>query len=143
MRASNLLLKGDFLQAVEKLVTDAETNKKFDVNYTSGVVCERNSLLNLAVIHRRPKIVRWLVEVKDADIESSDRGNFTPLLNAAWNGDRYLVRYFMQRGADRKRIGTYHYTRPLAPPDFEGLTAEGWAEKNGHLDIAKLLRLGL
>jgi hypothetical protein len=106
-------------------------------------VCERNSLLNLAVINKRHKVVKWLVEVKNADIETNDRGNFSPLLNAAWAGDRYLVRFLMQRGADRGKIGMFHYTKPLASPDFEGLTAEGWAEKKGYHDIAKLIRLGL
>ena len=83
------------------------------------------------------------MEEKDADIESSDRGHFTPLLNAAWAGDRYLVRYFLQHGASRAQVGTYHYTRPVAPQDFAGLDAAGWAEKRGHPDIAKLIRLGL
>ena len=83
------------------------------------------------------------MEVKTADIESCDRGNFTPLLNAAWAGDKYLVRFLMQRRANRNKIGTYHYTKPLAPLDFPGLTAEGWAERKGHDYIAKLLRLGL
>lgn len=68
--------------------------------------------------------MRYLVETKRADIESHDRGGFTPLLNAAWAGDKYLVRFLMQRGADRSKIGTCHYTKPLAHPDFRGLTAE-------------------
>ena len=53
-----------------------------DVDYTSGVVLERNSLLNLAIIAERVKISRWLIEEKGADLESSDRGGFTPLINA-------------------------------------------------------------
>lgn len=52
-RASQILLKADQLQSIEKLVTEAERNCNFDTNYVSGVVCERNSLLNLAVIHQR------------------------------------------------------------------------------------------
>jgi ankyrin repeat protein len=84
-----------------------------------------------------------LVEVKHADIETFDRGNFTPLLNAAWAGSKALVRFLMKKGADRSKIGRYHYTKPVAPIDFIGLTAEGWAEARGHRDVAKLLRLGL
>lgn len=52
-RAGQVLLNGDQLQLIEKVVSEAETSSKFDVNYVSGVVCERNSLLNLAVIHQR------------------------------------------------------------------------------------------
>jgi hypothetical protein len=143
LKVSTLLLKGDHLQSIEKLVNEAERDYKFHVNYASGVVCERNSLLNLAVIHSRHKVTRWLVEVKHADIESCDRGSFTPLLNAAWAGDRYLVRFLMQKGAKRAKVGTCHYTKPLAPPDFMGLTSEGWAQQRGHHEIAKLIRLGL
>jgi hypothetical protein len=83
------------------------------------------------------------VETMKADIETYDRGGFTPLLNAAWAGDRYLVRYFLSAGANRAHIGTCHYTKPLAAPDFAGLNAAGWARKQGHDGIAKLIELGL
>jgi hypothetical protein len=143
-RSLDLMAKGDFLVKFEGMVAKAEKrHTNFSVDYSSGVVCERNSLLNLAVIHGRNKIVRWLVEVKGADIESEDRGHFTPLLNAAWAGDRTLVRLFLSKGANRKHIGYSHYTRPLALPDFEGRTASGWAEFRGHKEIAELIRLGL
>ena len=142
-RASSLLLKGDHLQTLEKMVSDVETNFGFDINYTSGVMCERNSLLNLAVIHQRHKVVRWLVDAKNADIESCDRGNFTPLLNAAWAGDKYLVRFLLQKGSDRTVLGKCHYTKPLAAPDFVGLTAADWADKKGFHDIATLIRIGV
>ena len=143
LKCSTVLTKGDHLQKIEKLVMKGITGIDFDVNYTSGVVCERNSLLNLAVINKRHKVVRWLVDEKGADIESYDRGQFNPLLNAAWTGDRQLVRFFLQRGADRAKIGTGHYSCALAHPDFEGLNAEGWARKKGHEEIAELIRLGL
>jgi hypothetical protein len=83
-KVSKVLAKGDYLQQVEKLVDEAERSFGFHINYSSGVVCERNAILNLAVIQKRHKIARWLVEVKHADIETFDRGHFTPLLNAAW-----------------------------------------------------------
>jgi Ankyrin repeats (many copies) len=143
LSAVSILFKGDNLHQLEKVVTAAENEGRFDVNYCSGVVCERNSLLNLAVIYQRHKVVKWLVETKGADIESSDRGHFTPLLNAAWAGDRYLVRFLMQRGSNRNQVGTCHYTKPLASLDFKGHTADGWAEKRGHHDIALLIRSGL
>jgi ankyrin repeat protein len=61
-------------------------------------MCERNALLNLAVIHQRHKVVKWLVEVQHADVETVDRGLFTPLMNAAYAGDKYLVRFLLQKG---------------------------------------------
>ena len=143
VKCSSALFKRDDLQKVEKLITNAEKEFGFDLNYSSGVVCERNSILNLAVIHGRYKVVRWLVDTKHADIETADRGNFTPLLNAAWSGDRWLVRFFLQRRANRMVKGTQHYTKGIAPPGFEGRTAEGWAEHRGHPEIAKLIKLGL
>jgi hypothetical protein len=143
VKCSNELFKGDHFQKIEKLVTAAENEFGFHVNYVSPVVCERNCLLNLAVIYRRHKVVRWLVDQKQADIESYDRGHFTALLNAAWAGDRQLVRFLLQRGANRSKLGLNHYTKGLAHPDFMGLTAEGWARKRGHDEIAELIRLGL
>ena len=65
------------------------------------------------------------------------------LINAAWGGDKHLVRFLLHRGADRSKIGTGHYTEALAPSDFGGYTAEGWARKKGHGDIAELIRVGL
>lgn len=138
-----LFRKGDQLKLVKKLIGDAQKKFNFTVDYVSGVVCERNSILNLAVINKRHKVVHWLVEQKNADIETSDRGHFTPLINAAWGGDKRLVRFFLSRGADRNKVGTGHYTEALAHSDFKGLTAEGWARKKGHNEIAELIRVGL
>jgi hypothetical protein len=142
-KANDILSKADHLNKVEKLVVQGDKQLGFDINYTSGVVCERNSLLNLAVIYSRPKVVRWLLETKGANIETCDRGNFTPLLNAAWAGDRYLVRFLLSHGADRTKIGFGHFFEPLASPEFKGLNAEGWARKRGHHDLANLIRIGL
>jgi hypothetical protein len=143
VKCSSALFKRDDLQKVEKLIEKAQFDFGFDVNYSSGVVCERNSILNLAVIHGRYKVVRWLVDTKHAEIETSDRGNFTPLLNAAWSGDRWLVRFFLQRKSNRNAKGTQHYTQGIAPPGFQGKTAEEWAEHRRHPEVAKLIRLGL
>jgi ankyrin repeat protein len=87
--------------------------------------------------------VKWLVESRGAEIETCDRGQFTPLLNAAWAGDRALVRFLLIKGADRSKIGTCHYTKPLSAPDFQGMSAEDWAKDRGHDEIATLIRLGL
>ena len=106
------------------------------------MVEERNSLLNLAVIEKRHKISKWLIEEKGADIESFDRGQFTPLLNAAWNGDKYLVRYLLAKGCDRRKVGFNNSSQGLAPATFEGLTPEGWARKRGHDEVAELIQLG-
>lgn len=160
MRASQILDQSDQVNAIERMVERAEETGQFDVNYVSSVVCERNSLLNLAVIHGRVstysavvwirsthahdlETARWLVEAKNADVESCDRGSFTALLNAAYSGCRPLVRFLLQRGADRSKIGMFHYSQPLNQPDFKGLTAEGWAKKRGFPEIAELIRLGL
>jgi len=143
-KAAEILNRGDILQKLKKLLKNAN----FDVNYVSGVVLERNSILNLAVIHKRRKITKWLVERMNADLESEDRGGFTPIINAAYAGDKYLVRYLMAKGVDCTKRGKSHYTMPLvrrdiAVEEFEGLTAEGWARRKGFNEIADLIGLGL
>ncbi|KAL3815787.1 hypothetical protein ACHAXA_001681 [Cyclostephanos tholiformis] len=143
VQAHAIIEKGDQLNKFEKLIQKAETDFEFSVNYVSGVVLERNSMLNLAVIDRRSKISRWLIEEKGADIESCDRGQFTPLMNAAWNGDKYMTRYLLSKGSDRTKLGYNHSSQGLAPPKFEGMTAEGWARKRGHDEVAELILLGL
>lgn len=54
-----------------------------------------------------------------------------------------MVRFLLQHGADRSKVGFYHYTKPLSSPDFEGLNAADWADKKGYEDIATLIRMGL
>ena len=76
-------------------------------------------------------------------IETVDRGNFSPLLNAAYNGDKPMVRYLLIRGANRKLIGKYHSSKGICAPDFPGHNAEGWARERGHTAVADLIRLGL
>lgn len=143
LRAQDIMLKGDQVGKIEKLVEESEKKFHFSVDYSSGIVLERNSLLNIAVIYNRHKIVKWLVESKNANIETSDRGRFTPLLNAAWAGDKHMTRYFLAKGANRMAYGTGHYTQGLAPPDFQGLSAEDWARRRGHHELAEIIRLGL
>lgn len=143
VRAQDIILKGDHVGKIEKLVNISEKKFNFSIDYTSCVVLERNSLLNIAVIYNRHKIVRWLIETKDANIETSDRGQFTPLINAAWAGNKCMVCYLMRKGASRTAQGTGHYTTGLAPYDFKGLTAEGWARKRGYDNVAEVIRLGL
>ena len=178
LRAQDIMLKGDQIGKIEKLVEESEKKFHFSVDYSSGIVLERNSLLNIAVIYNRHKIVKWLVESKKANIETrcvpnntkegniiisfyhlfvyfafgflnktktnnSDRGRFTPLLNAAWAGDKHMTRYFLAKGANRMAYGTGHYTQGLAPPDFQGLSAEDWAKRRGHHELAEIIRLGL
>ena len=74
--------------------------------------------------------------------ESVDRGGFTPLLNAAWGGHGTLVRFLLSRGSDRRQIGVTHSTKPFVA-GFKGLTAEGWARKNGFHAIAEGIKMGL
>ncbi len=143
VKANVIIEKGDLLNKLEKLVKKAEKDFRFDVNYTSGVVLERNSLLNMAIIDKRTKIAKWLMEQKNADIESCDRGQFTPLLNAAYNGDKHMVRHLLVRGADRTKKGLNHSSKGLAPAGFEGLSAEEWARQRGHHNVAELIRIGI
>ena len=64
-KADSIIFKGDNLNKLQKLIQKAEKDlATFDVNYTSGTVLERNSLLNMAVIHERKNIAKWLVEEK-------------------------------------------------------------------------------
>lgn len=143
LRANVIIDKGDQLHKMETLICKAMKEFDFSINYTSGIVLECNSILNLSVIARRHKITKWLIETKGADVESFDRGGFTPLMNAAWNGDKYITRYLLSKKCDRTKVGYYHSSKGIAPPSFEGLTAEGWACKCGHDDVAELIRLGL
>mmetsp|Transcript_39160 Transcript_39160/g.81918 ORF Transcript_39160/g.81918 Transcript_39160/m.81918 type:complete len:1072 (+) Transcript_39160:146-3361(+) len=143
LKANIIIDKGDKLEKLMKLVRKGEKDFEFSVNYTSGVVLERNSLTNIAVIAKRHKIIKWLIEKKGADIESCDRGNFTPLMNAAWNGDKHIIRYLLGKGCDRTKVGYNHLSQGLAPATFKGLRAEGWARKRGHNEVADLIRFGL
>lgn len=52
-------------------------------------------------------------------------------------------RFLLGKGCDRTKLGKNHSSKGLAPAAFEGLTAEGWARKRGHDEVADLIHLGL
>jgi hypothetical protein len=54
-----------------------------------------------------------------------------------------MVRFLLQHGADRSKVGTGHSSEALATSDFAGMTAEEWAREKRHEDIAQLIRVGL
>ncbi|CAM9316768.1 unnamed protein product [Phaeothamnion confervicola] len=106
---------------------------KFNFDFQSSLL-ERNSLLNLAVRCGCRRTVRHLVEVEGVAVETTDDGGFTPLFNAAWRGDRVLVKYFLQRGADPVR-------RAIGNGCGSGLpmNAAEWAQHRGHKEVAEML----
>eukprot|EP00037_Helgoeca_nana_P018092 m.172629 g.172629 ORF g.172629 m.172629 type:complete len:858 (+) comp24291_c0_seq2:37-2610(+) len=68
-------------------------------------------------------VVRALVE-SGADVNHTSRGGDSPFLNAAFQGSLDCVSILLDSGAD------IHFTCS------EGVTARGWAEKNGHTKVA-------
>lgn len=164
-RAGSLIRQGDQVSKLKTLVDSASRKFGFTINYVSGVVLERNSILNFAVIHQRRKMTKFLLDTyfddveqnsqsnnnnnkknnkEKINIESVDRGNFSPLLNAAYAGDKYLVRLLLSKGASRQTKGKAHYSKGLAyANDFEGYNAEEWARRRGFHDIADLIKIGL
>jgi hypothetical protein len=54
-----------------------------------------------------------------------------------------MTRYLLAKGCDRTKLGFNHSSQGLAPTKFEGMTAEGWARKKGHDEVADLILLGL
>ncbi|GMH86117.1 hypothetical protein TrVE_jg4441 [Triparma verrucosa] len=142
IRFAALLDRGDALSQIQKLVKQSEADWDFDINYTSGSVLDRNGLLNYAVIKKRKNCVKWLVDSKNAWIETADAGGFTPLLNAVYNNDLYFVRYFLSRGSNRNAIGITHSSQGFKA-GFEGLKAEQWARKKGFEEVANEIKYGV
>lgn len=138
----SIIMKGDMLAVFKKVLTSAMNSFGYDVNYSSGLVLERNSALNMAVIENRIKIVKYLLLEEKADIETQDRGGFTPLLNAAWNNNAHMTRFLLSLGARRDQIGVTHSSKGFVA-GFKGLTAENWARKRGFHDLADEIRFGL
>ena len=115
----------------------------FHVNYISGVVLEQNSMLNLSVMQHQHRTTKWLIKIMHVDIETVDRGCFLPLLNAARDGYWYQVRLLLSHEAEQKKFGTVHSRKGLHHTDFEGLNAEGWAQKKGFHDLSVFIQLFL
>ena len=139
-RANKMLLKSDALCHIKQLIAHATKYLGFSVNIVRGVILERNFVLNLVVMNGKLEAAQWLLEEIGADIESTDVRDFSPLLNAAFNGDTCMVRYLLSKGAHKAQIGKSLYLCLLA--SFEGLNAEGWAMKKGFDDVADLILLG-
>lgn len=115
-RATLIMSKGDQVQKIEKLVRNAEKRFGFDINHVPRMCNEHNSILNLAVIFRRSGIVKWLIESKlGMDLESRNKGGFTPLMNAHWSGDLGTFLCLLRIGCDHTKIGSgLYHSRPVA-----------------------------
>ena len=133
---------GDKETAVAKMIDRSISAWDYDVNYTSGSVLDRNGALNYAVIKKRKRVVKWLVDVKGASIETSDVGGFTPLLNATYNNDLQMVRFFLSRGANKNAVGITHSSQGFKQ-GFEGRKSEGWARHMGFTEVAEEIKHGV
>jgi len=140
-----LLRKGDNLSQVRKQVDNGMKSFDFHVDFTSGSIGDRNGLLNWAVVYRRVKVAKWLVNEMGADLESKDSGYFTPLLNATWNNDLPLVRFLLWKGSSRRAVGLTHCSKGFGAVSmgFKGLTAEGWAKLKGFQEVEREIKLGV
>jgi ankyrin repeat protein len=83
--------------------------------------------LHSAVAGRSAAVVRRLIE-HGADINATQHGGWTPLQAAALHGDRELVQFFLDHGAD------------AALRSDDGKTAADLAESAGHANVAAMLR---
>jgi ankyrin repeat protein len=82
--------------------------------------------LGTAAHHGETRAVRFLC-ARSAHIDERDRIGWTALMNAAWQGHLATTRALLRAGADPR------------VQDLEGNTAEAWARKGGHDDVARLL----
>ena len=115
-RATIIMSKGDHVQKMETLLENAKMKFGFDINHVPRVCSDNNSILNFAVISRRSGIVKWLVESKEeTDLESRNKGGFTPIMNAHWCGDLCIFDYLLRRGCDHTKIGSgLYHSQPFA-----------------------------
>lgn len=140
LRAAHTTLKGgDQVASLRKLVDHGMKTFAFDPNHQSGVLFERNSLLNLAVLLGRPKAVQYLVVECRASPNLQDHGGFSALMGAAWRGDLSLVRLLLHFGGDPTLKGHSHYSGGIKV-NGPWHNAAGWAEVRKHEDVAALLR---
>ena len=61
-------------------------------------------MLNFSVIQQQHCTTKLIIETVHADIETVYHGYFTPLLNAVWAGDQYLVRLLLSYGGRLEEI---------------------------------------
>ena len=140
LRSAHATLKGgDQVASLRKLVDHGMATFAFDPNHQSGVLFERNSLLNLAVLLGRPKAVHYLVVECRASPNLQDHGGFSALMGAAWRGDLGLVRLLLHFGGDPTLRGHSHYSGGIKV-NGPWHNAAGWAEVRKHEDVAALLR---
>lgn len=128
-----VIKKGDNAKRVTQIIDEAVLRKGFNVNYQSTTHYERNPLLSLAVMHRRHRTVAELLK-RSAVCDIKDKGGFTPLLCAAWNGDLKLTMSLLHHGADADLRGHSHFNCPLKTTG-PGVTALEVARTRKHDDV--------
>ena len=61
-------------------------------------------MLNFFVIQQQHCTIKLIIETVHADIETVYHGCFTPLLNAVWARNQYLVRLLLSHGGQLKKV---------------------------------------
>ncbi|WP_143688784.1 ankyrin repeat domain-containing protein [Wolbachia endosymbiont of Laodelphax striatellus] len=133
--------KGDILEAIkEKLKKkDKDTyqvweRNDFDVNHPFSVLFDINSdqhyystLLNLAVANDHLKIVKYLVDNKNVNLDQKNNNGKTPLHHATLASSLKTVKALLENGAD------------INAKDNNGRTPLHWATFNHRVEIIKAL----
>ncbi len=91
-----------------------------------ALAIERPDLVKAAVSLGRPRAVRRLV---DLGFDVNHRNRMTALHDAASSGDHEMVRLLLDLGAD-----------PSIEDTFHGADPAGWADHNGHDELADFIR---
>jgi ankyrin repeat protein len=89
-------------------------------------------LLQTAAEQGHYQICKYLIEEKNANVNSLNCVNTTPLYYAATNGHYDICKLFIEHGA---RVEEIHYELNYA----SGMIPLRWAARFGHLDVCKLL----
>jgi len=93
------------------------------------------SLLHALAQHNYPDLVAllcekgmWGARSKSECIDARDKWGVTPLMLASLNGNEQCVAVLLRHGADRSIA------------DSKGVSAEAWAQRNGHSAVAASIR---
>ena len=82
---------------------------------------------------RRHNCVTELLR-RGANVNLADRGGFTPLMDAAWNGEMNMVIVLLKHGADPRALGHSHFSGGIKTTER---TAAEWARIRGKEEVAE------
>lgn len=107
------LVSSGMVTVMETLLGDSRLRARYSSAFFSKDNLEQNTMLHAALFRKNLDMARLLLD-NGAKIEAVNMAGMTPLAEAVWLGNRNMIDFLLDRGAEPTNVQAYiwyHYTK--------------------------------